>query len=162
MKKRRKRTKSELEKLVEKKGFLCPCCPEESDPSKDEYLVRIYASDPTNPSFDENPEGILNGWNNNHRKLMHAKCAQHPGGLKFMVKTKDALTHEDLEVETVVNRQTCLQYYKSFEFTVEEWSRINGLKRKQTSKFKKLNAKKMIVADLNPSRPGIKETKNTA
>ena len=82
---------------------------------------------------------------------MHPKSAQHPGGLKFMVKTKDALTQKDREVETVVNRKTCLEYYKNFEFTVKEWSRINGLKRKQTSKFKKLIAKKKDGSKTKPT-----------
>ena len=129
-----------MKKIVEKIGFLCPYCPKETDVEKDEYLLRIYASSKENKSFSVNPEGILNSWSNYHRKLMQNKLPSYPGGLKYKVIEQNQITGEDEEVEIIVNKSNCLDFYQKFEFTNQEWSRINGLKRKQTSRFKQNKA----------------------
>ena len=66
-KKRKRRRKSELELIEKRVGFLCPYCPKVDNPNNDEYLVRIYATRKSNKSFGDNPEGVLQGWNHNHR-----------------------------------------------------------------------------------------------
>ena len=58
------------------------------------------------------------------------------GGLKFIAKKEDPLTGKEKRVETVVNRSNCMEFYGNFEFSKKKWSRINGLKRKQTKLFK--------------------------
>ena len=116
---------------------MCPYCPKVDNPNNDEYLVRIYATRKSNKSFGDNPEGVLQGWNHNHRKILHPKEAAYPGGLKYIATKKDSLTGKRQQVETVVNKSNCMEFYQTFEFSKKEWSRINGLKRKQTSQFKK-------------------------
>ena len=120
-----------------KVGFLCPYCDEETDTTKDAFLVRIYAASKSNKSFDANPEGILNSWSCHHRKTQHPESPAYPGGLKFKNRKVDPVTGKVYKEGTIVNKSNCQQFYQNFEFTVKKWSEINGLKRKQTAEFKK-------------------------
>ena len=99
-KKRRKRTSTDLGKREQTVGFLCTYCPNVPDPTKYEYRVRIYASNKSNPSFDLNPESLLNSWSNYHRKLMHIDDPAYLGGLEYTTRKKNPETdmYEDLEV----------------------------------------------------------------
>ena len=133
---------------------MCPACVSEAGSSGDDYLVRIHATEKSNASFSVNPEGILNAWSNGHRKLMHSDYAAYPGGIKFKTKKKNPDTGEEQEVEVDVDKSNCLAFYKEYEFTRKEWSRINGLKRKRTKNFKhKEGAKKQRKQPLVPRQP---------
>ena len=118
-----------MKEIVEKVGILCPYCPKETDSTTDAYLVQIYVSDKTNKSFKVNPEVCLNSWSNYHRKLIHPDQPSYPGGLKFKSKKLNSDTGLAELVEVTVNKSNCLEYYKKFEFSIKEWSRIDGLKR---------------------------------
>ena len=164
-KKRRKKTAAELNKLEQRVGFLCPYCPNETDPAKDGYRVRVYASNKSNSSFDVNPEGMLNTWSNYHRKLMHTKEPAYPGGLTYVARKKNAETGVEEVAEVFVNRSNCLDFYQTFEYTNKEWSRINGLKRKQTRQYnKKQKESQASLSDKLPSNnkdsTGVKQTDN--
>ena len=107
-KRRRKRTSTDdFRKREQRVGFLCPQCPNETDPAKDEYRILIYASNKSNPSFDINPEGLLNSWSNYHRKLMHIDDPAYPGGLEYNTRKKNPETGVDEDLEVVVNRGNC-------------------------------------------------------